>query len=97
MRIRGWLGTAVVAVVSVGALRCHRDRVPPQTPPVPKTEDVSNMPRAGLPDQQGIPSGNNGEGVGGSGPESAVKELKPGVPINVGVPGEKNPAEQPKK
>lgn len=97
--MRGWLGAAVLAAVGVAG--CRRERVPPHTPPVPKMEDVSNMSRAGFPQQQGIPSGNNGEGIGGSGTSagqgSAVKELTPGVPINVGVPGEKNPAEQPKE
>lgn len=93
MRIRGWLGV-VAAAASVGVGGCRRDRVPPQSPPTPRTVDTSNMGRAGFPDQQAIPSGNNGEGTGGSGTSagegSAVKELKPGVPINVGVPGEKS-------
>ena len=95
--MRGWLGAVVLAAATMGVAGCRRDRVPPQMPPPPKTEDVSNMGRAGFPDQQGIPSGNSGEGVGGSGPGSAVKELKPGEPINVGVPGEKSSEDKEKR
>lgn len=94
MRIRGWLGAMVLVAASAGVGGCRRDRVPPQTPPTPRTVDTSNMGRAGFPAQQGIPTGNSGEGIGGSGTSagegSAVKELKPGVPINVGVPGERS-------
>jgi len=95
--MRGWLGAVVLAAATMGVTGCRRDRAPPQMPPTPKMEDTSNMGRAGFPEQQGIPTGNNGEGTGGSGLGSAVKELTPGERINVGVPGEKSPAEPPKK
>lgn len=61
MRGRGWLGVVLVAAVSVGGVAC-RDQVPPQTPPPPRDVDTSNMGRAGFPEQQGIPTGETGEG-----------------------------------
>ncbi len=93
MRGRRWLGVGAGAVLAA-ALSC-RDRVPPQTPPPPRTEDISNMPRAGFPAAQGIPpSGESGEGPGFPGEQSAVKELPVQKPTNVGTPGGRSP-EQP--
>jgi hypothetical protein len=93
--MRGWLGALVLAAAMAGTAGCRgHPRAPPHSPPTPRTTDTSNMGRAGFPEQQGIPTGNSGEGIGGSGTSaghgSAVKELKPGVPINVGVPGSKS-------
>jgi len=83
MRARWW----AVAGVALGLAACREDRVPPASG-VPPAQDVSDMNRAGLPQQQGaVPGGRTGEGRGSRGEESAVKELPPGEPINVGTPG----------
>jgi hypothetical protein len=84
MRARWWLA-AGVALVLVG---CREERTPAPVPGSPPPPDVSDMNRAGIPEEQGaMRSGETGEGTGFPGEQSAVKELPAGEPINTGTPG----------
>jgi len=95
MRARWWMAVGV----AMGLVACREERMPapvPGTPPAPQAEGVSDMNRAGLPAHQGAtPGGRQGEGPGFHGEDSAVKELPPGEPINVGTPGVRSPEQPP--